>query len=191
MRKVLFIAVLVLVCGCFAVAQDYPKAELGGGWNYLHIDEGSGGTQNGIPGGFFVDGTYYFTKLIGVTGDFQYGKKTYSADVNFGQGDQSRVFSFHAGPRVKARIGKFEPFAHALFGVTNAQFTPFGGPSFSDNAFSMKLGGGVDYALAQHFAVRLGEFNYYMTSFGHGSNLSFNGQDHQNNFTFSVGVVLR
>jgi len=31
MRKVVLIAVVVLVCGCFAVAQDYPKASIFGG----------------------------------------------------------------------------------------------------------------------------------------------------------------
>ncbi|MFI5089971.1 MAG: outer membrane beta-barrel protein [Terriglobales bacterium] len=189
MRKILFVAVLVLICGCFAVAQDYPKAELGAGWNYLHFDEGSGGTQNGIPGGFFIDGTYYFVKVLGLAGDFQYNKKTFSGDANFTAGDQARALSFHAGPRVKARMGKFEPFAHALFGVTDVSFTPAGGTSSSDHAFSMKLGGGLDVAMAHHFALRLGEFNYYLTKFGTGT--SFNGQDHQNNFTFGVGVVLR
>jgi len=191
MRKGLLIAVLVLVCGSFAIAQDYPKGELGAGWNYLHVDEGSGGTQNGLPGGFFVDGTYYFAKLIGLAGDFEYNKKTFSADTNFTAGDKARVLSFHAGPRVKARMGRFEPFAHALFGFTNAQFTPAGGTSVSDNAFSMKIGGGLDVAMVPHLALRLGEFNYYLTKFGTGSTVNFNGQDHQNNFAFSVGVVLR
>ena len=192
MRKVLFIALAVMLCGLYAVAQDYSKAELAGGWNYLHLDEGSTGTQNGFPGGFFIDGTYYFTKLIGVTGDFEFNKKTFSQDVNFAAGDQGRVLSFHGGPRVKARVGKFEPFAHALFGVTNGQFTPVGDPSVSDNAFSMKIGGGVDYAFAQHFAIRLGEFNYYMTKFGLNSNVNFNpGSTQQNNFTLGVGIVIR
>jgi len=189
MRKILFIAVLVLVCGCFAVAQDHPKGELGAGWNYLHIDEGSGGTQNGVPGGFFIDGTYYFVKVLGLTGDFEYNKKTFSEDANFTSGDQARAFSFHAGPRVKARMGRFEPFAHALFGVTNFQFTTVGGPSVSRNAFSMKIGGGLDMALAHHLALRLGEFNYYPTRFSAAQ--SFNGSDTQSNYTLSVGVVIR
>jgi opacity protein-like surface antigen len=188
MRKFSLVALFLLFCGTFAVAQ---KGELGAGWNYLHIDEGPGGTQNGIPGGFFVDGTYYFAKVIGLTGDFQYNKKTFSGDAHFVTGDQGRVFSFHAGPRVKARMGRFEPFAHVLFGVTNAQFTPAGGASFSSNAFSMKLGGGLDVGVAPHFALRLGEFNYYPTKFGVNSNVNFNGQDQQNNFTFGAGVVIR
>jgi len=191
MRKVFFIAVLTVVGASFANAQDYAKGELAAGWNYLHVDGGPGGTQNGLPGGFFVNGTYYFAKVLGLTGDFEYNKKTFSTDANFVAGDQGRVLSFHAGPQVKTRMGRFEPFAHALFGVTNAQFTPAGGSSLSDNAFSMKIGGGLDVAMVRHVALRVGEFNYYLTTFGANSNVNFNAADHQNNFTFGVGVVLR
>jgi opacity protein-like surface antigen len=186
MRKVSLIALFLLFCGTFAVAQ---KAELGAGWNYLHVDSDALPSQNNIPGGFFIDGTYYFAKAIGLTGDFQYNKKTFSDDAFFFAGDQIRFISFHGGPRVKAHMGKVEPFAHVLFGFTNGQFTPVGGASASENDFSIKLGGGLDVAVAQHFAIRLGEFNYYLTKFP----ASFTGglNDHQNNITFGVGVVLR
>jgi opacity protein-like surface antigen len=186
MRKFLLLMVLVF-CGTFAFAQ---KAELAGGWDYLHVDC-NGCDQAGVPGGFFVDGTYYFAKVIGLTGDFQYHKKT------FAPGETGRFLSFHGGPRFKARMGKIEPFAHALFGITNLNQEDvtgtfcFGATSCSDNAFSMKLGGGLDIGVAPHFALRLGEFNYYMTKFSVASGFSTNGNDHQNNFTFGVGVVLR
>jgi len=190
MRKLSLVALFLLFCGTFAAAQ---KAELGAGWNYLHVDSDFLPVQNGIPGGFFVDGTYYFAKVIGLTGDFQYNKKTFSADAVIGLlgGEQSRTFSFHGGPRVKARMGKIEPFAHALFGVTNVKDTAVDGTSVSDNAFSIKLGGGLDVAVAQHFAIRLAEFNYYLTKFGLSSPLNGGLHDHQNNITFGVGVVLR
>ena len=151
MRKLSLVALFLLFCGTFAVAQ---KAELGAGWNYLHVDSDVLPTQNGIPGGFFIDGTYYFAKVIGLTGDFQYDKKTFSADPAFGLlgGEQARAYSFHAGPRVKARMGKLEPFADVLFGVTNFKLTDNTGASVSNNAFSMKLGGGLDVALVPHLA---------------------------------------
>ncbi len=92
-------------------------------------------------------------------------------------------------------MGKFEPFAHALFGFTNLQLTPVGLASESSTNFSMKLGGGVDYALSPHFAVRVGEFNYYYTKFSPADySFGFPGpglNTHQNNFTFGVGVVIR
>jgi opacity protein-like surface antigen len=181
MRKVSLIALFLLFCGTFAVAQ---KGELGAGWDYLHVDTGGLSTENSVPGGFFVDGTYYFAKVIGLTGDFQYHKKTFS------DGSTGRVIFFGGGPRVKARVGKVEPFAHVLFGVTNVDLADISG-SVSDNAFSMKLGGGLDVAVATHFAIRLAEFNYYLTSFNASSLVNINAQDHQNNVTFGVGVVIR
>jgi opacity protein-like surface antigen len=188
MRNVSLIALFLVWCGTFAVAQ---KAELGAGWNYLHVDSDLVPSQNSIPGGFFIDGTYYFAHAIGVTGDFQYNKKTFGADDFFFGGEQGRVLSFHAGPRVKARVGKWEPFAHVLFGVTSLQQTSFDqSSSVSDSAFSLKLGGGLDAAVSPHFAIRLGEFNYYLTKFP-AFTTPFNFNDKQNNITFGAGVVIR
>lgn len=191
MRRILFIAWVVLVCGSFAMAQDYAKGELGAGYNYLHIDTGGApGVDNSLPGGFFVDGTYYFAKIIGVTGDFEYNKHTFAAGELGEASVDASFLSFHAGPRVKVRRGRLEPFAHTLFGVTRISASS-AGASLSDTAFSMKIGGGLDVAVVRHIALRLGEFNYYLTRFGKGSNTDFNGQNQQNNFTFGVGIVLR
>ncbi len=181
MRKVWLVALLVLLCGMYAAAQDYSKGEFFAGYSYLHVGI-PGGTDNSVPAGFNLDGTYYFARALGLTADFQYHHK------DFGGGDTASVFSFHGGPRFKARSGKAEPFAHALFGVTHVSLNP---GSVSDNAFSMKLGGGLDVAAAKHFAIRLGEFNYYFTKFSVGGFASSGAPDHQNNFTFSAGIVLR
>ena len=172
MRKVSVIAVILLFCGTFAFAQ---KGELGAGYDYLHVDNKIGGGDNSVPAGFFIDGTYYLLKVIGVTGDFEYHHK------DLGGGDNARLLSFHGGPRLKARIGKVEPFAHVLFGVTNFHVN-VAGVGTSVNVFSMKLGGGLDVGVAPHFALRLGEFNYYLTKFA---------SDTQNNVTFGAGIVLR
>jgi len=191
MRKILLLVVLVLLSGMYALAQDYSKGELGAGYNYLHIDTGGAvGVDNSFPAGFFVDGTYYFAKVIGLTGDFEYNKHTFGAGQLGDVAVDASALSFHGGPRVKARMGKFEPFAHVLFGFTRVSGTG-AGITNSDTAFSMKLGGGLDVGVARHFAVRLGEFNYYLTKFGVNSNVNFNGQDHQNNFTFGAGIVIR
>jgi len=188
MRKLSLIAVFVLLCGTFAAAQ---KAELGAGWDYLHIDC-NGCDDASVPKGFFIDGTYYFEHSIGLTGDFEYHSKDISDLTGFA-GSTARFLSFHGGPRVKAHMGKFEPFAHALFGFTNANYS-ITGSSISTNNFSLKLGGGVDYAFSPHFAIRMAEFNYYRTSIPANFALplgSPNGNDSQNNITIGVGVVIR
>lgn len=196
MRKALFIALLFVFCGIYAVAQDYHKGELFVGYSYLHFDCGSGCNDSSVPVGFNIDGTYYFTHLLGLTGDFQYHRRGLDDIIG---GMHVSTFSFHGGPRFKGHSGKLEPFAHALFGFSHlgveeptGEFC--GGPtSCSENSFSMKLGGGLDVAAARHIAVRVGEFNYYMTRLSPTSLLGplANGQDHQNNFTISAGIVIR
>jgi hypothetical protein len=62
---------------------------------------------------------------------------------------------FMGGPQVSTRIGRFKPFAHALFGATKVSFTrtddQFGG-DFSP--FTLAFGGGGDFGLNRWIAVR-------------------------------------
>ena len=185
MRKVLFIAVLVLGCGSWALAQDYSKAELFAGYQYTHVDTGSSGIDSSWPEGFDLSGTYYFMKNLGITGDFAYATKSFTG------GTDAHLYGFNFGPQVKFRSGRLEPFAHVLFGATHGTVNETGVGSMSDTAFSMKLGGGLDVAVAHHFAVRLGEFDYYYTRFSANGNFSPNGNNSQNNFTFGAGIVIR
>lgn len=187
MRKLLLVMLLLLFCG-FAVGQDATKGEFFAGYSFLHADC-NGCNDANVPAGFDVDGTYYLFKDLGLTGDFDYHHKSLS--LKDGGGVVS-FFSFHAGPRFKVRMGKVEPFAHALFGITDLGFSSnakFGRSSGS--SFSLKLGGGVDVAAFKHVAVRLGEFNYYRTQYAITSPVNLNGSSSQNNFTFSTGIVLR
>ena len=186
MRKVSLFALFMLLCGSFAVAQE-TKGEFFAGYSYLHADCGSGCTDSSFPAGFNLDGSYYFSRSFGATADFDYHHKNLS-DVF--SGATARSYGMHFGPRVKARLGKIEPFAQGLFGFTDLGASA-AGVSVSDKAFSMKLGGGVDVYASRRFAIRLGEFNYYRTAFGVSSPVNFNGQNHQNNFTFSTGILFR
>jgi len=202
MRKYLLAAILLslLLCGVYSVAQDYPKLEIFGGYSFLHVDTGNTGIPNQIPAGFNADVTYYFFRVLGGTADFQYHKKDYgdgtpqAACGAFPCGSAS-IFNFHAGPRFKARVGKAEPFAHALVGFTHGNLNPNQGavpdPDPSANTFSTKIGAGLDYAATRHWAIRLAEANFYYTKFKQTDQFNFNGQDHQNNFTLSTGVVFR
>ena len=186
MKKVSLFALLMLLCGSLAIAQE-KKGEFFAGYSYMHADCGSGCTDSSFPAGFNLDGSYYLSRSIGATADFDYHHKNLS---NVFGSASARSFGLHFGPRVKARLGKVEPFGQGLFGFTDLSASA-SGVSVSDKAFSMKLGGGVDMYLTQRFALRLGEFNYYRTGFGLGSPVNFNGQDHQNNFTYSAGIIIR
>jgi len=95
---------------------------------------------------------------------------------------------------------------HALFGgnhigVDASALLP--SPAFSENAFAMALGGGLDVKLTRHFGLRLGQFDYLYTR--QCTNVPFNFVSesaacqlgvagappaHQNNFRFATGIVI-
>jgi hypothetical protein len=193
MRKAVLIALLVVGCGVYAVAQDYHKGELSAGWNYLHFDSsGFGGHSESATDGFYIDGTYYFKHYVGFTGRYEYNKKTFEPGTIATQTADAGVHSVLFGPRFKAHFGRVEPFGHGLFGFQRLGVTPNGLPEESDTAFAMKFGGGVDVGVSRHFGIRVGEFNYLMTRFANAGNpdIHLNGQGTQNNFTISAGIVL-
>ena len=73
------------------------------------------------------------------------------------------------------------PFLVGGSHVNNTVSGP-GGLTYTDLAFSMKAGGGVDFNLSPHFAVRVFDADYYRTSL-------FSA--HQNNIWLSTGFVIR
>jgi len=223
MRKVLFITLVVVVCGCFAVAQDYPKASIFGGFSYLHADtEGATGASLTAPPfsfpagtsvqtwypGWEVAGQYNFTKLLGIKADFSGNYGTPVKVPGFAL-PHARTYSFLFGPVVSVHRDRLTPFVHALFGgnhigVDASPPTLLNTPAFSENAFAMAFGGGLDAKLTRHFGLRLGQFDYLYTR--QCSNVPFNFVSgtsaacqlgvagapaaHQNNFRFATGIVI-
>ena len=214
MRKVLFIAVLVLISGSLAAAQDYPKAEVFGGFTFTHLDtEGAkvpadapAGTsiKNWYPG-WEATGQFNLTKMFGLAADISgsYGKPVSVPGVS--DIPSARVYNFLFGPVVSFRGDRFTPFVHGLFGIDHLsvgsttislpQF-PTSTSGYSENAFGMEFGGGVDVKISHHFAYRLGQFDYLFTkhclavagtcTLGVGSA----PPAHQNNFRFATGIVI-
>ena len=88
------------------------------------------------------------------------------------------AYNFLLGPRVSASVGKFRPFAEALFGGGHVSVNNGVGTDFS---FATALGGGLDYKIIKPIAVRL-QGDYVRTSFFGGT---------QDNVRISTGIVLR
>lgn len=232
MRTALYIALAVMLCSFYAVAQDYPKAEVFGGFNITHLDtEGvtvatfdlpaGSSIKNWYPG-WEIAGQYNFTKLLGVKGDISgnYGTPVNIPGVTGIPG--ARDYSFLFGPVVSLHAEHLTPFVHALFGgnhlslpsstISTAGTGDPAFPGFSETAFAMAFGGGVDWKLTHHFSVRLGQFDYLYTKhclsvpadfaglgnaagclLGSNSILGAKGSAfpaHQNNFRFATGIVI-
>ena len=169
MRKLLTVTVLVLLASLSAAAQDFPKAEIFGGYQLTRLD---GTTLNGWNAALTGNLNHWF----GVTADFS-GAYTSQGGVDF------RNYTYTFGPTIAARGNEtFTPFAHALFGGSHAS-AGFGGVSASDNGFAMIFGGGVDAKFSQHLSFRVAQFDW----------MSFhaNGGSSNNNFRYSAGIVIR
>lgn len=172
MKNIFFI--LTLLCSIFSVGQDeYKKAEVFGGYQYTHVDFGSGagsGEFNGWNGA--VSG--FVTKNFGVTADFAGAYKTISG-VDF------KLHSYMFGPTLRVPGEKGTPFVHALFGGAHAN-AGVGGVSGSDSAFAYALGGGVDLNPSDKFAIRVLQLDFVGTRFS---------GENQHHIRLCAGIVLR
>jgi len=177
MKRLLFMAGLMLFLPLVASAQDTPKAEVFGGYSYLRVD-GQGGPGENLNGwnGSVVGN---LNKWLGIKADFSgnYGNQTI-----LGLKLHDSVHSYTFGPQISFRKSeKVTPFVHALFGGAHFR-SSFLGVTVTDNAFAMFLGGGVDFKVSKSFAIRVVQADYNLDRVN-GSSL--------NNFRFSTGVVFR
>jgi len=59
------------------------------------------------------------------------------------------------------------------------------GASTSLNAFALTAGGGVDFQISEHLAIRPVQAEYLLTKFMDGAS------NRQNNFRYSAGIIFR
>jgi hypothetical protein len=150
--------------------------ELFGGYGFTRLDNGGMTNLNGALGSF----GWNFKPWLQLVADSSYNFVTISGTKNV-------LYGNHWGPRVFFH-GRYPwgavPFVEALVGGSRADTTVsgVGGYTISDNCLSFKVGGGLDIHPSRHFKIRVFDFDYYRTGFG---NL------HQNNYSASVGIVLR
>jgi opacity protein-like surface antigen len=166
---------ILLVCSCIAVGQDNPKAEIFGGYQYFRVDTGVSGVDKINLNGWDASVSGYFTKHLGVSGDFSgaYGSP-------FGASVKLHTFMF--GPIVHfPNSSKITPFAHVLFGGAHINGSAFG-LSASDTGFAWAAGGGLDVNLNSRWAVRLAQADFLQTRI---ASLT------QNNFRYSAGIVIK
>ena len=89
-------------------------------------------------------------------------------------------YTLMLGPQVSVPIGKFTPFAHALFGGAHMSNNG-GGLSSSDTSFATAIGGGIDYKIIKGLALRF-QGDELRTSLYGGT---------QNHLRFSTGIDIR
>ena len=171
MRNYFSVVLFLSLASIRLVAQNYPQAEVFGGYQYSHQGSGNFGVSEN---GWNASITGNMNKTLGVAGDFSGVYKSLN-------GVTVHTYTFTFGPVVSFNHeGKVNPFVHALVGRAE-----FGGSfsSNSSNAFTMMYGGGADVKLSPRFAYRLIQADWVFYHFS-GSNLS-------KNVRISSGIVVR
>lgn len=184
MRKLLILAFLCTVFAGLASAQIPTSGNVFFGYSYLNTNYSSGlpisgSGMNGWNGSVEAK----IIPFLGFVGDVSsyYGSQSYAILCPSGQtcptvtqniSEQNYLF----GPRVSVSVGKFRPFAEALFGAGHLNANSLG----SDTSFATAIGGGLDYRLIRLVAWRF-QGDYVQTRFF---------DTHQNNFRLSTGIVL-
>jgi len=156
-----------------------PLIELYGGYAFARMDNGGGSTSN-LNGALGSIG-WNAKPWLQLVADSSYNLVTVGGvkNVLYGNHWGARIFG-----RTRNRWG-LTPFVEGLAGGSRAdsKVSGAGGYSTSANCFSFKAGGGLDLRPSKHWELRLLNVDYYRTAFGTGL--------HQNNYTASVGIVLR
>lgn len=179
-----------------ASAQDVPRVELSGGYQFLNFSVE--GESESMPVGWYFDVAGNLTPIFGIV--FQMGGNYKSIDESVTVGGITvtaeadlKVHEFLGGVRLNLRSDSpIVPFAQVLAGAINgsadvtASTTIPGMPpiSFDDEAsgtnFALQVGGGVNFTLSEAVGLRVGAD--YLRAFEEdaGANL----------FRFAVGVVI-
>lgn len=219
--------VMAALVGSFALAQDStPRVQVFGGYSLMHADiarptgqawdlslqepSGTFAPTSNFKG-WSAEAQYNADRWVGVAADFggQWGGPiTASSGSGISGLPNANTYSFLAGPVLSYRNkSRMTPFVHALFGWDRASLSastisglssPVSSPAKTYTDFAIALGGGLDFKISRHFALRAGQLDYFHTSLNfnkfYGSAFDserFEGfATHQDNLRFSTGVVV-
>ena len=171
MRKFITVAYFLTLFSLAAMAADYPKAEIFGGYQYTHLEGG----YNGNGFNFALNGN--FNDYFGITADF-------GAAYNKQNGVSLNNYTYTFGPVLSLRADKrFTPFVHALIGGDHATTSVSGVGSVSGNGYALMAGGGVDFNINRGIAFRAAQADWML--------VHSNGSTSSKNLRISTGIVLK
>jgi outer membrane protein OmpA-like peptidoglycan-associated protein len=184
---VMRLAVIAVLCsvGTLAAAQDQPapKWELFGGYSFLYPNANVHGILPGgvlpassplesNPRGLGGSLTYDFNRWFGLTLD---GSTHWSSgESSLGKKIDDAAFSnISFGPKVTFRGAHVAPFLEALVGAH--RLTP---DAFHEiDKLGFMIGGGLDFKVSKHVALRLPRVDYVMSSYRYGPSATTGSTD--------------
>ena len=212
MRKLLFLAVLIVASASMAAAQstDYHKVEFFGGFSHNRVDTGIDDSEPELSdivneregfNGFNASIVGNFSRYVGLKGDFSghfkkknipLGGSSESIDID------SSVFNILGGIQLKdnAKESTFKPFAHALVGAARVRNKVNFSSGFCAAIFPSPCPGnftdsetGLAAALGGGIDIRAGErIDIRAIQFDYNPTRTFDATQH--NFRIGVGIVI-
>jgi len=188
MRKLMLVVLVIGLLSLPLMAQDYPRFEVFGGYQYLYTDTSTIDGQTSPSQSFNGWDAAVTAKLgrdLGLEGDFGGAYATIS-------GVSTHVYTYTGGPIVFLSSGKIKPFAHALVGGVHVASSE-SGLSVSQTGLTLMAGGGVDVRLKPAIALRLVQADWLYYRFGNQTvaGVTIPAYSQNNNIRVSSGIVLR
>jgi len=156
LRRFRVVIFMVFLTSSLTLAQSWHSLEVFGGYSYMHRDM-SMIAPSGVHG-WNASATWKLHRLIGLTADFSAFYPGLPCCISSSSAVGARTNNFLFGPQVSLRRRRFSPFAHFLMGATHLTPGNTGALSLdiftSNDSFTLAAGGGMDYSLSKHFAVR-------------------------------------
>ncbi len=186
MRWFLLSSVLLFAGASSAVAQGGYNGDAAATYQWVRSNAGPGECGCFGMNGGGLSGSLNFRDRWSAVVDF-------SAEHGGGAppaGDSLTLTSFLAGARYTlprpwlAESHRPEPFAQILLGAAHAGGGE-AGVADGSHKFAARIGAGIDVPVNSHFAVRVIQLDYYLTTFANATN------DHQNNLLVGAGIVYR
>ncbi len=161
MRVVVFLIAVLSFLGVSAYAQDTPKIDVFAGYSCVRENPSSSGVSSFSLNGGSASIAYNANNWLSGVADFD----GYHNGNILGTGVDGTLSTYLFGPRVSyRRSDRITPFGEVLFGVARVSASVLG-TSGSSNTFAMTVGGGLDYKLTDHFAIRPVKVDYLLTRF--------------------------
>jgi hypothetical protein len=170
MKRIIWIVSVILCLAAPTAAQSNrtPSVEVFGGPSILR--NGLSAPSYSLYGGWQAQANFNFSSYIGVTADF-------GGQYRSILGVRAQQYEYMFGPRVTLRGHRATLFAHGLVGGNT-----FHAAGSSLHGFAAGVGGGLDYNIGNHFAIRVIQADYLKTRL---SNQWFNDA------RIGVGIVLK
>jgi outer membrane immunogenic protein len=180
------LAIILLFAGASAsmAQQDTYSGDAAAAYHWVRTNAGPGECGCFGTNGGGVSGSWNFHGPWSAVVDISAETTGGAPPVN----NSLTLVSYLAGARYKIPQPWFEgnhkpsPFAQIILGAAHAGGGE-AGVADGSYRFATRIGGGIDVPLNSHFAVRVVQIDYYLTTFANATN------DHQNNLLVGAGIV--